>query len=86
MNFEKAWKNQDPRLRKIRNDEIVIEHDNCTREEGLEYTEKTIKKLDEKYAFEIWDHGGKSPHIHIRKIQGLLDLTEKQRKQYSRLY
>ena len=84
MNFEKAWKNQDPRLRKIRNDEIVIEHDNCTREEGLEYTEKTIKKLDEKYAFEIWDHGGKSPHIHIRKIQGLLDLTEKQRKQYKK--
>ena len=85
-NFKPAWEGKDPRFREIDKDEIIIEFDNCNRKEGLEYAEKTIKKINGRYRLEIWDHNGKSPHIHIKNIRGLKELTPKQRALYKKSF
>ncbi len=54
-------------LRQILDDEIVIEFDTDDKDlawKGINFT--AINLFNAGYRFEIWDHGGKSPHIHIR--------------------
>ncbi len=84
--MKQAWAGKSPYLRKIATDEIVIEHDDCTREEGLKFTDDTVKKLGGKYSFEVWDHNGKCPHIHVRNIIGLRELSPKKRMGYKKSF
>ena len=84
--FSKAWKGNHPDLRLIEKDEIIIEHDNCDREEGLRLVELTLNKIGDNYQVEYWDHEGKSPHLHIKNIQGLKDLTSKQLLNYKQAF
>lgn len=64
-------------LREILNDEVVIEFDEKhfkgTLEEFKEFSWKAtldtgVKLYQAGYTFEIWEHGGKSPHIHIHNL------------------
>jgi hypothetical protein len=70
----------DKRLRDIAKDEIVIEFDDCSREEGLEWIELTKQKIGKKFKYSVYDHGGKSPHLHIKNINGLKAVKEDIRK------
>jgi len=59
-------------LREICPDEIVIEFDSDTQERGRRLAKKTITKLlANSYNFFVFDHGGRSPHIHVYGIYGL---------------
>lgn len=56
-------------LREILQDEIVIEFDST----NLEYVMRAINAtgialFNGGYYFEWWDHGGKSPHLHIKNL------------------
>ena len=66
-------------LREVLNDEIVIEFDMPKNYEGdiqhfrdnisypaINFT--AINLLRNGFSFEVWDHQGKSPHIHIRNL------------------
>lgn len=62
--FDTKWN-----LREILKDEIIIEFDNEDRNltwEGINFT--AINLYHAGYTFEIWDHGGKSPHLHIHDL------------------
>lgn len=64
MNFQRSWN-----LREILSDEIVIEFDTDDRDVSLEACRLTTYKLNNLgISYEIWDHNGKSPHIHIRNL------------------
>jgi len=57
------------RLRQILDDEIVIEFDVDDKLTGWLATNETCINLYNKgYEFEIWEHNGRSPHIHIRDL------------------
>lgn len=61
--------NQSYNLREILNDEIVIEFDSEDRD--LTWTAINLTGVNLYNAgldFEIWEHGGKSPHIHIHNL------------------
>lgn len=65
------YKNFDERynLREILTDEIVIEFDVKNKNiawEGINFTGLNLYKAG--INFEIWDHGGKSPHLHIHNL------------------
>ncbi len=56
-------------LRQILSDEIIIEFDTDNKNkawEGINFT--AINLSNEGYGFEVWDHSGKSPHLHIRNL------------------
>jgi len=56
-------------LREILKSEIVIEFDTDDQNkawEGINFT--GINLYNAGYTFEIWDHEGKSPHLHIRNL------------------
>jgi len=69
-------------LREILNDEVVIEFDSpkkkeeMTQEEQEEFKEivflgisaTAINLAKAGYEFEYWEHGGKSPHLHIKDL------------------
>ena len=51
------------------NDEIVIEFDTEDKNkawEGINFTAINLYKA--RISFEIWDHKGKSPHLHIHNL------------------
>jgi len=77
-------------LREILNDEIVTEFDMPKDWKGTiqEFRNKislpAIKETCEKLkamniSYEVWDHKGKSPHIHIHNLP-IQDLNKNQRK------
>lgn len=79
--------------RLLKDDEIVIEFDfpekmnnQNARKLGLNLINKTEKRLADKYHYEIWDHGGKSPHLHIKNIKGLAELEKDVRLAYKAVF
>lgn len=65
------YENFDPKynLRQILNDEIVIEFDTTDQNisfMGINFTGIELYKAG--ISFEVWDHGGKSPHLHIHNL------------------
>ena len=73
-------------FREISKDEIVFDVDN--RDFGFEAINFiAINLYNSGYNFEIYyAEGQKSPHLHIKNIQGLEDLTPEQLKKYKELF
>jgi len=72
--------------RKIKNNEIVIEFDNCPKSYKAVYN-TCYNLLLADYYVEIWyAKGQRSPHIHIKNIQGLENLNSEQRHKYKELF
>ncbi len=64
MLFPQSWN-----LREILRNEIVIEFDNVERDIALEACRLTTENLKQlNISFEVWDHMGKSPHLHIHNL------------------
>jgi len=62
--FDPKWK-----LREILKDEIIVEFDTNDQDEafeGINFTSVNLYK--EGIVFEVWDHGGKSPHLHVHNL------------------
>jgi len=72
--------------REILNDEVVIEFDTLNEKIAWYGTHLTcINLLNAGYDFELWEHGGKSPHIHIRDLNcGNLD--PENRRMFKKLF
>ena len=70
----------------IEPNEIIFDFD--SREFGFHGINSTaINLANADYYFQIWYcEGGKSPHLHIKNIQGLEDLREEQLQQYKKLF
>lgn len=81
--FEKFQ--QDTNQRQIEDNEIVFDFDN--RERGTEAVNFTaINLVNAGYKTEIWfAEGQKAPHLHIKNIPHIADLTYEQRKKYKTL-
>lgn len=78
---------ENQRLRTVNCDEIITEFDNCTRERGVDLIDTVRIMLDNnKISYSIYDHGGKSPHLHIYNIQGLKELNDFQRHEYKKKF
>jgi hypothetical protein len=88
--------NIDYNLREILNDEIVIEFDmpedykggiSSFRDEvsfpAINFT--AINLFYSGYSFEIWEHGGKSPHIHIHELP-ITDLDKEKRHLFKKMF
>lgn len=69
--------NENINLVQITPNETIIEYD-CNREEALQYIQQSSQKLiEDKIYYEVYDHEGRSPHIHI-KANG--NLTKEQKE------
>jgi hypothetical protein len=78
--------NQAFNLREILNNEIVIEFDSEDQNltwKGVNFT--AINLLNAGYSFEIWDHEGRSPHLHIHNLP-LKDLPKDKRALFKKLF
>ena len=74
-------------LREIADNEIVIEFDTDDKKRVNKLIQKTVKKLFyNKYNFVVYDHGGRSPHIHVYDIKGLDEQNYNSRREYKRLF
>lgn len=77
----------DYNLREILNEEIVIEFDN-------ENTDLTWKAIDltavnlykAGFCFEIWDHKGKSPHLHVHNLLPCENYELEKRRLFKKLF
>lgn len=73
-------------LREILDDEIVIEFD-CNDKDlcwkGINFT--AINLHQSGYKFEIYDHGGKSPHLHLHNLP-IKHLTKEERHAFKKLF
>ena len=73
-------------LREILNDEIVIEFDTTDGNkawEGINFT--GINLLKAGISFEVWDHEGKSPHLHIHNLP-IADLSPDKRALFKKCF
>lgn len=73
-------------LREILDDEIVIEFDTNDKNiawEGVNFT--CINLYKGGYSFEVWDHKGKSPHIHIHNLP-IKHLSSSERRTFKKLF
>ena len=69
---------QEAILREIAQDEIVIEFDTVNDRKSAILVNITIRKLwNDNYNFYVYDHKGKSPHIHIYGISALDDMDSR---------
>lgn len=85
--FNQAHKGISTYLRPISLNEIIIEFDNVERSEGLRLAQQTLKKLETAgVQAELYDHNGKSPHIHIKNIEGLAELSKEERETYKEAF
>lgn len=78
--------NQLYNLREILNDEIVIEFD--SKDSELVYkaiSETAINLRRAGYTFELWEHGGKSPHIHIHNLP-IKELDKNKRALFKKIF
>lgn len=74
-------------LREIAKDEIVIEYDTLSRDRAMACLNITIRKLEHnKYNFVVYDHNGRSPHIHIYSINGLDAMDSLMITEYKRAF
>lgn len=73
-------------LREILDDEIVIEFDSTDQERVLRAIGQTGVNLRRGgIIFEMWDHGGKSPHLHIRDLP-IKHLTPSERAIFKKVF
>lgn len=73
--------------RNIARDEIVIDIDNPDLHGCMCVSATGINLFNEGYHFELWyADGQKQPHIHIRKIPHIADLTDAQLREYKKLF
>lgn len=73
-------------LREILKDEIVIEFDCTERETVMKAIGQTGINLNKAgYTFEYWEHGGKSPHLHIRDLP-IDKFTDTQRSNFKKMF
>lgn len=73
-------------LREILNDEIVIEFDSDNENltwSAINFT--AINLYNAEIEFEIWNHEGKSPHLHIHNLP-IVNLTPDKRKLFKKLF
>ncbi len=88
--------NKNYNLREILDDEVVIEFDmpedykggieafqNEVSWPGINLT--GVNLLEAGYGFEVWDHGGKSPHLHIHNLP-IDNLSADKRKLFKKLF
>lgn len=78
--------NPDHNLREILNDEIVIEFDTPDQNkawEGINFTAINLYRAG--YTFEVWDHKGKSPHLHIHNLP-IQDLSQEKRVLFKKMF
>ena len=82
--FEENNIPKDAKVRGIKKDEIIIEFDKpITREQAVKAVKQTYDNVIKVgYSVEVYDHTGRSPHLHIKNIKGLEELTQGHRKQY----
>ena len=74
------------KLRSIAANEIVIEFD-TDRKYSLKQVKNVCRRLKANgYNYFVFDHCGRSPHIHIYNIQGLDRVDEDIRKEYKKLF
>lgn len=60
---------KDYNMREILQNEIVIEFDTLHNQRAWFASHETcINLFNAGYNFEVWCHGGKSPHIHVRNL------------------
>lgn len=73
-------------LREILNDEIVIELDSDDKNLVTKAIRQTCINLSQaNLIFELWDHGGRSPHIHIHNLP-ITQYSPDQRKKFKELF
>jgi hypothetical protein len=73
-------------LREILKDEIVIEFDIDALEIVVPAISQTGINLNKAgYSFELWEHGGKSPHLHIHNLP-LLKMNDSQRAVFKKMF
>lgn len=73
-------------LREIAPNEVVIEYDTY-KESARALVNNTIRFLHgNNYNFAVYDHGGRSPHIHVYDIRGLEELDDDMRRTYKKLF
>jgi hypothetical protein len=73
-------------LREILQDEIVIEFDTDNKDlalKGINLAETNLHNAGIK--FEIWEHGGKSPHLHIHNLP-ITHLSKEQLKEFKKFF
>ena len=85
MNSQEYLKSKN--LRKEEPDEIIIDIDDRT-EHGVKcYMATGINLVNAGYWIEVWYADGmKEPHIHIKNIGGLSDLTQEEGTTYRKLF
>jgi len=74
-------------LREVLNDEIIIEFDNHEdwTMNWKAINETAINLFRAGISFEIWDHKGKSPHLHIHDLP-IADLTKEKRAIFKKIF
>lgn len=73
-------------MREILKDEIVIEFDDTDQERVLRAISETgFNLLRAGYTFEYWNHGGKSPHLHIKDLP-ISHLDDNKRALFKKLF
>src|SRR3989338_1329145 len=77
--------NESYNQREILKDEIVIEFDSKDLEAVMKAISQTGINLLKKYTFEYWDHGGKSPHLHIRDLP-IAHLNDNERAIFKKMF
>ena len=78
--------NPDYNLREILNNEIVIEFDTENKAlawKGINFTAINLYKAG--ISFQIWDHGGKSPHLHVHNLP-ISHLEKDQRRLFKKVF
>lgn len=78
--------NPDYNLREILNDEICVEFDTKNEDlawKGINFT--AINLYQAGYIFQIWDHGGKSPHLHVHDLP-ITQLEPDKRRLFKKIF
>jgi hypothetical protein len=87
--FQQGWKGiglGSKHLRKMKKNEIIIEYDGVSNKRGTELSRKTQSKLNKDMInYSVYDHNGKSPHIHII-INGLETIEDEFRTEYKKRF
>ncbi|MCL5018664.1 MAG: hypothetical protein M1416_02790 [Candidatus Pacearchaeota archaeon] len=73
-------------LREILLDEVVIEFDIENKDLALEGINLTATSLhNARIKFEIWEHGGKSPHLHVHNLP-ITHLSKEQLRAFKKFF
>ena len=74
-------------LRKQASNEIIIDTDDTTENGVLCYMQTGLNLINAGYHIELWFADGmKNPHIHIKNIVGLEDLSKDEGTRYRKLF